>query len=429
MIFDIEFVSSSDALLLRNKHAESISYIISCCKFDGKLDPDHIMSQIKSQIFIHKYYTKLKKVFMSFFGIHYWKKTKNFDLREHVIVLKREFTNDDQIFEFMNEEVGHKRFDDEKPQWKLFIIPNLPNNKSGVIMKIHHGITDGLSLMSFILNLGNSKDFSLVKIKKIKKWEWILVYLLAFLELFKFFFDLFKRKKPNNLFLFKKPSGEKISYCSPSLDLKILKEYAKENDVSMNELFLALLTKALCNHYKHKFNQKLESFSLMLAASTMPMPERHVFHPLTNNIGFIPQDLILNNSDDFDVLVKAYNQKLKNSKASYSIYFQKIGCDVFYTFLHSCVNEFLMNKITSLHSGIFTNVPGPTSRISLFGYDVEDIFFLASDVGKVNTILNILSYNNRFNLACFVDKATGINPKELIEEFTQLFKKTIILKK
>ena len=107
---------------------------------------------------------------------------------------------------------------------------------------------------------------------------------------------------------------------------------------------------------------------------------------------------------------------------------QNILATFTHEFFHNYIIELTRNYITSLHSGIFSSVPGPLTEINLFGYNVKDIFFFVSTTGNNRSVFTILTYNNKFNFGCFTDESTGIKSKELIEEFINNVKKFINFK-
>lgn len=420
LLFRIEFSTALDTVMNFEGNANS-SQIVACCTFAEKINEELLVAQIKQRVFLHKYYEKLQKIFVSKYGLHYWKKASNFSVDDHIEVLDVKFSRFDEILEFMNRHASEIKFAKEIPAWKIFIANNLPDNQSAIIVKIHHSMADGLSLMSFLLNLGDSKEYGLIKLPKIKPWEWIFVYLFAFFQLFAFFKEAFSRKADNHGFKSEKLTEKKNSYCSFSFDLKAIKNYAIENGISVNDVLLTLLTKALNSYHKRKSNKRIEHLSLMVAASVLPMPARNIKYPLTNNVSFLAQDLRSEESEKFIETAKFYHDSLKKSKSSSKIYLQKYGGELIFNFIHSSVYKFLVNYLMKFHSVIYTSVPGPTTEISLFNYNVKEIFFIVSTFGQVKIITNLFTYNNKFNFACFADDSTGINCKELVGEFTMQY--------
>ena len=81
----------------------------------------------------------------------------------------------------------------------------------------------------------------------------------------------------------------------------------------------------------------------------------------------------------------------------------------------------MMKYITSTYSAIYTSVPGPMTPITLFGYEIKEIFLVVSGLGMMRMLFNIFTYNDGFTLACLMDESVGIKSKEFVEEFSRLF--------
>lgn len=429
----IEIASALDVVSF-SQTPFNTSYIIACGTFDEKLDPQKIITKFKERSFIHPYYRKLKKNFHNILGIYFWREDPQFSLENHIEVLDMEFQSNEELYMFMNKEASEVRFIKNHPAWKIFILPNMLEKKSGFMMKIHHGLSDGLSLMSYLLNVGDSQEYGLVNLPKISSWRWILIYFIGIYETLKFAKDIILRKKDDNLLKSTKMVGKKNSYCSNTMDMKIIKTYAKSLGVSVNVVFLALLSKTLSNSYNEIFKYDLKNCSLMIAVSTTPIPPKNKFHPLGNNISFIPQDIKvfdknMDSQESFQEYVKEINVSLKNNKAGYSIYIQSIAGTILYHMLPACINKFLMMYITNSHSGIYTSVPGPTTPITFFGHEVKEIFFFVTGIGHMRMVISILTYNGKFSLACTADNSTHIEGKILVEEFTKLVRSTLLFSK
>jgi len=420
-IFDIEIASASDATTAIET-PENASYIVTCCSIEGKLDIPFIVAKIKERAFIHPYYNKLKKLYKMNFGVCYWQTDPNFSLENHIEIIEKKFENNDEVYEFMTYHLGHNRFPKNIPNWKFFIVPNMPGNMGGVMMKINHGIADGLSLMSYLLTIGESKEYDLAKLPKVKGWQWMIIYILGFFELIKFYKKLNAKKVDDNCFRQIKLTGKKNCYCSPSFDLKRLKTYAKTLGVSINDVILALTAKTLRNYHNKTFNKDLKEFSVMIAASVTPMPQANEIIPLGNNVKILSENLYFDKpNDSFADYVKQCHLVFKHLKTSYYIYYQQIAAELNYLLMTMGMQKFLVDKITKAHSAVYSSVPGPTSAISLFGHDVKDLFFFVTANAEAALFFNVLTYNERFTFAGMADNATGVDCKVVIQEFEKLW--------
>ena len=190
---------------------------------------------------------------------------------------------------------------------------------------------------------------------------------------------------------------------------------------------MALLAKALRNYHNKKFHKDLKEFSLMIAASVVTIPKKEEFRSLCNNVELLSENLYFEEPHDtFSHYVKQCHLVFKHLKASYSIYYQYQLRKITYLGTPMKVSEIALNAVTDAHSAIYTNDPGLTTTFSLFGYDVNELFFFVTGFGKLSMLFNVFTYNNTFNLAGIVDESTGINVKELLGDFQKLLKEYII---
>ena len=187
-LFGLEIAISGDAIL-SIETAENISYIVSCCTIKGKIDVEAIKIHIKKRAFIHPYYEKLKKIYYRNYGLCYWKKSENFNIDDHIEVVNDEFPDYDSMYVFMGNHVNNidYKFESDKPQWKIFIVSNMAYNQGAIVFKIHHKYTDGLSLLSYLLVLGDSKEYGLVHMPKIKYYEWVYIYFMGIFDIKRIF--------------------------------------------------------------------------------------------------------------------------------------------------------------------------------------------------------------------------------------------------
>ena len=424
-VFDIEIASASD-MGTNIETPVNAAYIVSCCTIEDGLDIPYILSKIKERAFIHPCYNKLKKIYKTRFGVCFWQPVPKFFLDEHIEIIDKKFSSYDEVYEFMTHHVAHDPFPKDIPNWKIFILPNMPDNYGGLMMKIHHGLADGLSLMSYLLMLGESKKYEQVKIPKIRSWQWIMIYVLGFFEMIKFIKKLNAKKPDNNRFRQIKLSGKKNCYKSDSFDLNTLKTYAKTLDVSINDVLLALMAKSLRNYHIKKFNEDLDEFAIMIAASLVPMPKNNEIHPLGNNVNVLIESLYFDNpNDSFADYVKKCHKVFKHLKSSYVIYFQQLASEFSYLFMTPGMLKKSLDQLTGVHSAVYTSVPGPTTAISLFGHDVKDLFFFVTANAEAALLFNVLTYNNRFSFAGMADNATGVDCKVLIKEFERLLMENV----
>ena len=425
-LIDVEISTILDALISLAT-SENTCYIVSCCTFEEEIDSPTILTKFKHNISKYPQFNKMKKNFKMKFGVCYWAKSPNFMLENHFEVINTVFENNDALYDFMAKHVNEIKFPRNLPKWKLFILKNLPDNKSAFVMKICHGMVDGISLMNFLMTVGESKEFKVINLPKMSKWRKILLYILG---IFQIGFVLNKNsvKKPDDNCFNNVLCEKKNTFCSPQLDLKILKNYAKNLGVGMNDVVLALLSMALQNYHLKKYNEDINEFSVYMAASLVPIRKANEVYPLHNNATLLSEKLyFIQKEEEFSKYVKRFHLNFKRSKSSTLIYLQQFFMEILYLFIPIVIPDNMISKAYGTHSATFTSVPGPMTPVSIFGCQIENIFFFVG--GPASMIFNILTYNEKLSLAGVADEACGLQCKELVEEFVKLFTDKISNKK
>jgi len=424
--FDVEISTILDALFSLET-SENTCYIVSCLTFEEEIDIPTILIKLRQNIAKFPQFNKMKKHFNMKFGVCYWTKSSNFTLENHFEVINTVFENDEALYEFMAKHVNEIKFPKNIPKWKLFLLKNLPGNKSAFVMKISHGMVDGISLMNFLMTVGESKEFKVVDLPKLSKWRRILLYILGIFQI-GIFLKTSSLKKPDDNCFNNAKSEKKNSFCSSQLDLKILKIYAKTLGVGLNDVVLSLLSMALQNYHLKKYNEDINEFSVFLAASLVPIRKANEVYPLHNNAILLSEKLyFIQKEEEFSTYVKRFHLNFKRSKSSTLIYLQQFFVEILYLFIPIEIPHNMVSKVSGTHSATFTSVPGPMTPVSIFGCQIENIFFFVG--GPASMIFNILTYNEKLSLAGVADEACGLQCKELVEEFVKLFTDKISNKK
>ncbi len=118
--------------------------IASTCEFEGKLSLQACTKFVESKLGLIPRY-KQRAVFPSFnLGLPSWEPDPHFDIRNHVreVVLKRG-TDDDLKAETARVISSH--LDRTRPLWDLTLVRGLTGNRTGMILRLHHCLADGVS--------------------------------------------------------------------------------------------------------------------------------------------------------------------------------------------------------------------------------------------------------------------------------------------
>lgn len=405
---------------------ENRSHIVSCAIFKERIDPLKVSSIIKERAFTHQVYEKLKKVMKTYFFIDYWTYADHFNIEDHIEIISKKFDSLDDLYGFMTLHASEKAFPTDKPKWKIFILINLFNGQSAVIEKFHHAIGDGVALMSFTFHLADCGDYTTVNLPKINTWHRVLITPIGLIKALYFtLFYLFQKKDVNK---FKKVSlsGQKSGFGSLKFDLKLLKEYSKKLGVNLNDVILALINQSLRNCYHERYHDTLCEFKIFVAASLRGLPKPGDHFPLTNHTNFLTLEEFPHVKSSFEQLINKYHSILKTLKQSYDIYFRGFYIELVSALIPKSYSLFIANLATDKSTCIFTSVPGPIKTISMFGYEVENLFFFVNSPGLVAILINVFTYNEKLSICCLADKSTGLETKNFIQELERVFEMEVI---
>ena len=424
-IFQIEVSPGLDSInhydLPQNR-----SHIVSCAIIHEKFDPIMVSNTIKERAFIHPLYEKLKKVMKTRFLIDYWTYTDHFNIDDHIEIVLKHFKTHDDLYLFMTSHCSEKQFPANKPKWKIYLLINVFDGYSAIIQKFHHAIGDGVAIMSYSFNLADCGNYMMVNLPKLKTWHRILLTPFGLLKALYFtIFYLFQKRDDNN---FKKVPlcGVKNGFGSLKFDMKQMKAYSKKLNVNLNDVIIALINQSIRNCHQNTFHEPLNEFKIFVAASLRGLPKPGDHFPLTNLTNFLTLSDFPHIKSTFEHLIREYHQILRALKNNYDMYFRGFYVEFLAALAPKSFSLFLTNLVTDKSSCIFTSVPGPVKPITMFGHEIQDLFFFVNSPGLVAILINVFTYHDKLSVCCLADNSTGLKAKEFIEELEKLITNEIL---
>lgn len=243
--------------------------IMSLKVLQGPADLEDIRSKCEKTV--SRKDTKGNLVFRKFFqyldtiGGYYCWKPAVFDMNHHVRVMDGvdpdKIMTESDVMKLLSE-VANKPFAEKRAPWEILIIPKYMYNKEvgttqttdkfGLVIRIHHGMGDGFSLMKLIMRdmagLDPEKYTPPVKDPG-KPWPWWYRVFAFFYILWhspRGFYKTMNVKDSNPLHnALTKVTGEKFIVWSEQVNVKWLKELKTQMNVGMNTLLFGAVTGAL----------------------------------------------------------------------------------------------------------------------------------------------------------------------------------------
>ena len=411
------------------------SHIVGSVVYENKIDSMEFISKIKQRAFMHPFYEKMKmnlyiKELFYLFMVPYWKRYENFNLDDHIDLVTKPIATDQELYDLVADHLSFIDFAPQKPKWKLYVIENFKENNSVLLMKMHHCYADGISSLSYFLNLTDCNDFEMVKLKKIGKLEWMVAVFLGMFKIVITYYHFLTWKKDLNCFHTGKISGKKRLYSIEACDLDEYKKAAKAQDVSINDSLTAILSMSLHKYCKEKFNENIENILAMIPVSLRPLPKPGEFYPVDNFCSLIYTQLPIKHDENVFTITKFYCKYMNALKHSYDVYVSKLAYEMMPYILTPYMLRNIIRFIANKVSFVFSNVPGPKNQLVCFGkYRVERIITSVNIFSDTLVVFSIITYNNKIFLTCISDQEIDFCPKEFIEIFSEYLNKDILGKK
>lgn len=171
-LFNYKQVKIFDQVFLREHRNNQILIITSL--ITEKLNQEDFFKLVERIKQIPKMRYKLKE----FLGDFFWYEDKNYDYKRNLHIL-HSVNNSEEKMRFIERQFSLK-LDMTIPLWQIFFQENFEDNQSMIILKYHHGLGDGISLVSLISNLCD--DFQIFKnasLKSVPLYKKVLLFLLS----------------------------------------------------------------------------------------------------------------------------------------------------------------------------------------------------------------------------------------------------------
>lgn len=122
----------------------------------------------------HPIYLELTQKIVKKFGYTFWKDLDNFQVSDHIRYLNERNPDKEVTLDDLHEVIGRfgkTPMDSSRSPWEVFVIKNFsskqnPSVKSAFIMRFHHCLADGYTVMNILSKLGDNGPLPLVGMPK-----------------------------------------------------------------------------------------------------------------------------------------------------------------------------------------------------------------------------------------------------------------------
>ncbi|XP_068232596.1 probable diacyglycerol O-acyltransferase tgs1 [Palaemon carinicauda] len=418
---------------------ESRPFILVCLRLSGVPDVGKISHHISSRILdvqdnSGQYkFRKFRQTFSQLYGYYIWRDAKSFDIAEHIRLIDlREYYQqmleevngrsglketikepvevaDTMLSQFLSEE-GTAALSSDRPPWEVMLLTR-GDGSYNVIIKVHHAIGDGISLMRVCVEtlIDSPLDSLPVKPKKENPLFRAAVGLWSAL-LLPFGLIQIIANFDNNSMHGGQLSGKKVMACSRGIPLAVLKSVKLAAGTTVNDVLMSCLSASLSKH----FSRRAEVIDQITAVVPVSFHDLNAPLVVSNQFSCATVKLPVSQEHSPEERLKVTKSLLDGMKRDPTLL-------AVYKMMRA-VSEVLPAPVAELllaGGGISlaaSNVPGPQQEISVWGDKVEDLLFWVPNRAPVGVGFSFVSYMGFVNIGLNVD-ATIVNS---VEEAQQL---------
>jgi len=386
-----------------------------------------------------------------------WTDDAAFDISRHVIEQRLNEPGGDTELATAIEQHLHAGFDRAHPLWAFHVLRGFAGGQTAVFARLHHAIGDGVALMMVLLALTDlapqgppavevGDDLSRPSLNPFyeilsagpaaglqaaraaaERWAPDTLRLMlapaeayselgalarAFGETRAVARILGRRGEPATPFKGKLGIPKRVAWTE-RIPLEQIKDLGRALGATVNDVLNNAMTGGL-RRYLVRGSAPPEKLSFRCA---MPVNLRLLgeMAALGNRFGLIFLELPVGIADPMRRLevLRARTQALKRSAEPLAI----LGLLELAGRLPVAFQRLLVRIFEARATAVFTNVPGPATRLWFAGMPLSDIFFWVPQAGRLGLGVSILSYDGWVRMGVGTDAGLVPDPERIVEGF------------
>lgn len=371
-------------------------------------------------------------------GMHaWWQFDKDFSLDHHITDITLDDPTSKKCLQETASNIINAPLDFSRPLWHVHFIDNFQGG-SVLIVRIHHCIADGMSLIRLLISLTDNAADPNAQALAIEKptigagsghhtgfWDALthpshmLDYakrsLSGIAELAKVTFAVSDHTSP-----LKGPlSGiKKVAWADP-FALADVKRMGKKFNATVNDVLVAAVAGALRQYMlRHNANTARACIHATIPFNLRPLDAP--IESLGNQFGLVLVPLPVHIQDPLQRLqqVRTDMNQLKNSYQAHVFY----GLLDFFGKGPSALEMTALDILSRKTSAVMTNVPGPKSPVYLAGAKLKQPLVWVPQAGNVGVGIAILTYNDIVQFGFVADINLIQDPDEIADLFVAEFR-------
>ncbi len=451
-------MSAVDRSWLRMESVENPMMISAVLSFDQAI-PINRLKRVLSERFLC--FRRFRQRVVQRGERSYWEDDPLFDIDNHIHPIALPGKGTLQDLQNLVSDINSTPLDFNRPLWQLHYIDHY-NGGCALLVRIHHCIADGISLVRVLLSLTDSTpDAKVHKISPLRAynptrpsrlartWQRIRSSGEVAVDQSRLFLQSLREEKgypiklahtagniaidclklglapdepPTSL---KTPlSGRKrVAWATP-LELADVKRCAQALNGTINDVLLSVATGAIHQHFVEA-QESIPDCGIRVAVPFNLRPLNQPIENLGNKFGLVLVSLPV----DVQCPIMRFRQTQENMNRLKRSYQAQVTYSLLDLFGRGpdILERRALNMLSHKASAVLTNVPGPKEPVYLAGARLSQPMFWVPQSGDIGIGMSIFSYAGTVQFGISVDKSIPADPQAIMGYFHEHFDKLATL--
>lgn len=449
MVAQPERMSAVDTAWWHMEREESPMMITGVLVLDRALDVEVFRELIERRLLP---YERFNQRVVEYSGKPYWEPDPHFHLDNHIHHIALPEPGGKKQLQDLVGDLASTPLDFRHPLWQFHLVDDYEGG-AALVARLHHCIADGLALVKVLMSLADEgwdptkkgghpeKAQGLVRsltgplrtlahsgshlmhelveegVELARHPEQVREWLGEGWDIARELGRLGMMPPDPNTRLHAKLSGRKSVAWADPLDLAAVKQLAHQLESTVNDVLVASATGAL-RRYLNEADRYIKG-NIHVTIPFNLRPKDGPIETLGNQFGLTLVELPLQEGDPLKRFRKV-KQALAEIKSSYQ---PMVTFGLLELFGHgpAVLEQFALETLSDKSSLVMTNVPGPTSPLTLAGAKVLQPLVWVPQSGHLGVGLSILSYAGSVQFGLIADQGMIHAPDRVVRYFRDSF--------
>jgi WS/DGAT/MGAT family acyltransferase len=357
-------------------------------------------------------------------GRPWWEEDPGFDLAHHIVAPGEPIRSTAQLQEYVGREAA-RPLPSDRPPWQIQVIEEFEDEGTAFLVRIHHCMGDGISLVPIIFELmdpaepGSAGHLRPAAGAPQARSALHALGLALRVPLAAPGILLRRMLWPRDRHALHGPpvSGSKRVGWTRPFDLQVVKEAKNRLGATVNDVLMATVSGAFSRYLQAKAGKAVATIRISMPVNVRPPDE-----PLRmgNRFAAVPLELPagIHELPRRVLAVKRRMDALKQSVEPIVVYhIVNVLLQALPQGASRGLIDFLANKCTA----VVTNVPGPQRPLLLAGRRVRSLIFWVPQRADIGLGISMMSFSGKVQIGVLADARLVPEPGEMVRAFEEEF--------